>query len=142
MLAVFVGCALLPGQPGPAPSILQAHRARPNPASEFDSDLWFSSAQAAELVRVGTGEPGVTPPPGRTAPGPVRKDCDPRTCKPPVRCERGECVGAAKKPAPTKLAGQVGAPSSFAVRASWQDSEPEPMPERQSDAQWLSMSRL
>lgn len=140
MLAVFVGCALLPGQPGPAPSILQAHRVKPDPASEFDSDLWISSAQASprgELAKVGTGDPGQTPAPGRTPPGPVRKDCDPLTCKPPARCERGQCVGSAKKAPPTKLAGQLG-PSSYASFAAWQDSCPEPFAERLPDALWLS----
>lgn len=141
MLAVFLGCALMPEPgPAPAPSIL-AHRARPNPASEFDSDLWFSSAQASprELARVGTGEPGVTPAPGKLPPpGPVRKDCDSTTCKPPGRCERGQCVGSARKPAPTKLAGQAMGASSYAVRAAWQDTEPEAFPERLSDAQWLA----
>lgn len=90
-----------------------------------------------ELARVGTGEPGVTPAPGRTAPGPVKKDCDPRTCRPPSQCRNGECQGAAKKAGPTKLAGQVG-PSSFSVRAAWQDSCPEAFPERRSDELWLS----
>lgn len=91
-----------------------------------------------ELARVGTGEPGTTPPPGRTAPGPVRKDCDPRSCKPPSRCERGECVGAARKPAPTKLAGQTSSPTSYAVREAWQDACPEPIPERLPDELWLA----
>ncbi len=143
MLIVFLGCTLLHGQPGPAPSILQAHRAKQSPASEFDSDLWLSSAQASprgELARVGTGDPGTTPAPGRTAPGPVKKDCDSTWCKPPSRCSRGECVQTARKPPPTKMAGQLG-PSSFAVRAAWQDTEPEPFPERQSDAQWLAATR-
>jgi len=134
MLAVFLGCALMP-EPGPSPSILQAHRAKPDP----ELDLWISSAQAGELARVGTGEPGVTPAPGKLPPpGPVRKDCDSTTCKPPGRCERGQCVGSARKPAPTKLAGQAMGASSYAVRAAWQDTEPEAFPERLSDAQWLA----
>lgn len=92
-----------------------------------------------ELARVGTGEPGVTPAPGKLSPpGPVRKDCDSTTCKPPGRCERGQCVGSARKPAPTKLAGQAMGASSYAVRAAWQDTEPEAFPERLSDAQWLA----
>lgn len=94
-----------------------------------------------ELARVGTGDPGTTPAPGRvTPPGPVRKDCDSTWCKPPSRCSRGECVNSARKPAPTKMAGQLG-PSSFAVRAAWQDTEPEAFVERQSDAQWLAATR-
>lgn len=89
-------------------------------------------------AKVGTTDPGQPlPAPGR-APGPVKKDCDPQTCKPPARCERGSCVGSARKPAPTKLAGQASSPSSYAVRESWQDSCPEPMPERLSDELWLS----
>lgn len=134
MLLVFLGCALMP-EPGPAPSILQAHRVNPAPSS----DLWISSAQAGELARVGTGDPGTTPAPGRLPPpGPVRKDCDPRSCKPPSYCSRGECQGAARKPAPTKLAGQPSSPSSYAARAAWQDAEPEAFPERLSDELWLS----
>lgn len=96
-------------------------------------------APRGELARVGTGDPGTTPAPGKLPPpGPVRKDCDPRSCKPPSYCARGECQGSARKPAPTKLAGQVHSPSSYAVRESWQDSCPEPMPERLSDELWLS----
>lgn len=134
MLLVFLGCALVPAEPGPAPSILQAYRVRP-----VESDLWFSSAQAGELARVGTGDPGTTPAPGKLpSPGPVRKDCDPQTCKPPARCERGQCVGSARKPAPTKLAGQASPPSSYAARESWQDSCPEPFAERLSDELWFS----
>ena len=95
--------------------------------------------RTGELARVGTGEPGVTPAPGKLPPpGPVRKDCDSTTCKPPGRCERGQCVGSARKPAPTKLAGQAMGASSYAVRAAWQDTEPEAFPERLSDAQWLA----
>lgn len=133
MLAVFLGCALIP-EPGPARSILQAHQVKPAPSS----DLWFCSAQAGELARVGTGDPGTTPAPGRISPGPVRKDCDPRTCRPPSYCSKGECQGSARKPPPTRIAGQASSPSSYAVRAAWQDSEPEAFPERLSDELWLS----
>lgn len=127
MLAVFLGCALMP-QPGPSPSISPAHRVKP-----AESDLWFFSAQASprgEVARAATTEP--------SKPGPVHKDCDPKSCRPPSHCERGECVNSARKPVPTKLAGQASSPSSYAVRAAWQDTCPEPMLERQSDAQWLA----
>lgn len=130
MLAVFLSCAFVKPDSGPAPSILQAHKAK--------SEGWLSSAQAGELARVGTGDPGTTPAPGRTPPGPVKKDCDPRTCRPPSQCRNGECQGSARKPPPTRIAGQASSPSSYAVRAAWQDSEPEAFPERLSDELWLS----
>ena len=128
MLAVFLGCAFT-ASPGPAPSILQAHKVkRTDP-----SDSWLPSAQAGELARAGTGDPGKP-----TPPGPVRKDCDPRSCKPPSYCSKGECIGTARKPPPAKMAGAPSRPSSFAVRSAWQDSEPEAFPERLTDSQWLA----
>lgn len=100
-----------------------------------------AASAPVELARVNTGEPGTTPPPGRKLPppGPVRKDCDSTTCKPPSYCSRGVCQGAARKPPPAKLAGgRMLGPSSFAVRASWQDIEPEAFPEPLSDSRWLA----
>lgn len=97
-----------------------------------------ASEPVVQEAKVGTGEPGQPlPAPGR-APGPVRKDCDKRTCKPPAHCEGGECVGSARKPPPTKMAGQAGSPSSDLVRAAWQDSQPEAFPERLTDSEWLA----
>ena len=98
-------------------------------------------APVVELARVGTGEPGQTPPPARRLPppDPPRKDCDSVTCRPPSFCSRGVCQGAAKKAPPAKLAGgQTLGPSSFAARAAWQDIEPEPFLARPSDSQWLA----
>lgn len=134
MLAVFLGCTFLPSQPGPSPSILQAHKSKPPASSD-----WLPAAAAGELARVGTGDPGQTPAPGKLPPpGKLHKDCDSTWCRPPSRCTRGECVNSARKAPPTKLAGQVHGPSSIAVRASWQDTEPEAFVERQSDELWLA----
>lgn len=91
-------------------------------------------ASQPELARASTGDLAKPTP----MPGPVRKDCDPRSCKPPAFCSKGECVGNARKPPPAKLAGSPSSPSSIAVRAAWQDSSPEAFPERLSDQQWLA----
>lgn len=108
--------------------------------------LLLGSGSLAELpprapaleAKVGTTDPGQPlPAPGR-APSPARKDCDPRTCRPPSVCRSGECQGTARKPPPQKLAGQVSSPSSLAVHEAWQDSSPEAFPARLSDAQWLA----
>lgn len=92
-----------------------------------------------EVARVGS-ESGETPPPSRKLPppGPPRRDCDATTCKAPAYCSSGQCVGNAKKKPPVKLASEPAKPSAAGEVMPWMDTNPDPMPGRVTDYQWLA----
>lgn len=103
--------------------------------------FWFvpyhRSAGALE-ARVGTGDPGTTPAPGKVPPpGPVRKDCDRTTCRPPAFCSRGQCQNAARKPPVHKMAaGQTPDPQGWVATEAWRDRELDLFAAPESDQDW------
>lgn len=120
MLIFFLGCTLVAES---SPSILEARRILHRPPAQV------------ELARVGKIEPGKPMPLG-----PVHRDCDSTWCKSPSFCSKGECVNTARKPPVHRMAAKDAgmSPSSVALRAPWQDVDPEAFVQPQSDEQWLA----